>query len=346
MQQATVNLFADMGAQPATLQAGLVAATASTDATRADLDHHRRRRTARTVPAEQHRHDHRHRRRHRRRRRRRRRGLGRRRRDLAPRHGRATWTYSLDAGAARHRTTCAAAPSTTAATSRRRRRHHGDRRHRQRDLPVLDLGRRRHAGRARRDDRHGAVELGAKFRTDDRRLITGVRFYKGARNTGTHVGHLWTAHRHAARHRDVHQRDRVGLAAGALRHAGRRRPRTRPTSSPTSPRTATTRATIDYFADRRRRQRRRCTRLRDGEDGGNGVYRYGAERLVPRLDLAAENYWVDVVFDDGRDRAGHDAADGRRGHPGPRRDRRRDRRQRRPRRFSEPMTPATITGRP
>src|SRR5664280_10618 len=33
MKQATVNLFADMGAQPATLQSGLVAATASTDTT-------------------------------------------------------------------------------------------------------------------------------------------------------------------------------------------------------------------------------------------------------------------------------------------------------------------------
>jgi hypothetical protein len=33
MQQATVNLFADMGAQPATLQTGLTAATASTDTT-------------------------------------------------------------------------------------------------------------------------------------------------------------------------------------------------------------------------------------------------------------------------------------------------------------------------
>jgi Bacterial Ig domain len=33
MQQATVNILADMGAQPATLQSGLVAATASTDAT-------------------------------------------------------------------------------------------------------------------------------------------------------------------------------------------------------------------------------------------------------------------------------------------------------------------------
>src|SRR4029077_5228237 len=33
MQQATVNLFADMGVQPASLQSGLVAVTASTDTT-------------------------------------------------------------------------------------------------------------------------------------------------------------------------------------------------------------------------------------------------------------------------------------------------------------------------
>ena len=33
MQQATVNLFADMGAQPATLQTGLAPASQSTDTT-------------------------------------------------------------------------------------------------------------------------------------------------------------------------------------------------------------------------------------------------------------------------------------------------------------------------
>ena len=33
MQQATVNLFADMGVQPETVQPGLVAATASNDTT-------------------------------------------------------------------------------------------------------------------------------------------------------------------------------------------------------------------------------------------------------------------------------------------------------------------------
>src|SRR4029078_10969237 len=38
----------------------------------------------------------------------------------------------------------------------------------------------------------GAVELGVKFRSDVAAEITGLRFYKGPDNTGTHVGHLWT----------------------------------------------------------------------------------------------------------------------------------------------------------
>ena len=33
MQQATINLFADMGVQPASMQTGLTAATATTDVT-------------------------------------------------------------------------------------------------------------------------------------------------------------------------------------------------------------------------------------------------------------------------------------------------------------------------
>ncbi len=47
MQQAVVNLLADMGAQPATLMSGLVAATASTDTVAPDRDDHARRRPAR-----------------------------------------------------------------------------------------------------------------------------------------------------------------------------------------------------------------------------------------------------------------------------------------------------------
>ena len=43
------------------------------------------------------------------------------------------------------------------------------------------------------DSNDGApVELGMKFKSDSAGSITGVRFYKAATNTGTHVAHLWS----------------------------------------------------------------------------------------------------------------------------------------------------------
>ncbi|HEX7698082.1 MAG TPA: DUF4082 domain-containing protein, partial [Candidatus Acidoferrum sp.] len=37
------------------------------------------------------------------------------------------------------------------------------------------------------------VELGVSFRADTNGYITGIRFYKSAANTGTHVGNLWSS---------------------------------------------------------------------------------------------------------------------------------------------------------
>jgi Domain of unknown function (DUF4082)/Bacterial Ig-like domain/Purple acid Phosphatase, N-terminal domain/Bacterial Ig domain len=39
----------------------------------------------------------------------------------------------------------------------------------------------------------GSVELGIRFTADTNGWVTGVRFYKGATNTGTHTGSLWSA---------------------------------------------------------------------------------------------------------------------------------------------------------
>ncbi|MGI8666438.1 MAG: DUF4082 domain-containing protein [Jatrophihabitans sp.] len=39
----------------------------------------------------------------------------------------------------------------------------------------------------------GSVELGVKFSSDADGIVTGVRFYKNADNTGIHTGSLWTA---------------------------------------------------------------------------------------------------------------------------------------------------------
>ena len=37
------------------------------------------------------------------------------------------------------------------------------------------------------------VELGVKFRSDSAGIVTGIRFYKSALNTGTHIGNLWSS---------------------------------------------------------------------------------------------------------------------------------------------------------
>ncbi|MGZ4411956.1 MAG: DUF4082 domain-containing protein, partial [Gaiellaceae bacterium] len=37
------------------------------------------------------------------------------------------------------------------------------------------------------------IEVGVKFSADSDGFVTALRFYKGVANTGTHVGHLWSA---------------------------------------------------------------------------------------------------------------------------------------------------------
>ena len=37
------------------------------------------------------------------------------------------------------------------------------------------------------------IEVGVKFQSDSAGVVTGVRFHKGAGNTGTHIGSLWTS---------------------------------------------------------------------------------------------------------------------------------------------------------
>src|SRR5690606_30867222 len=38
-----------------------------------------------------------------------------------------------------------------------------------------------------------SVELGVRFKVSSAGTITGMRYYKGAQDTGTHIGSLWTS---------------------------------------------------------------------------------------------------------------------------------------------------------
>ena len=166
-----------------------------------------------------------------------------------------------------------------------------------------------------------AVELGVRFRANTAGFITGLRFYKGTGNTGTHIGSLWTHHRHPAGHGDVHRRDRDRLADRHLRPAR-------------SPVTANTTYVASYSHRRGlllgHRQRLRLARgdPRPADRAGQR-HRRRQRRLPVRRQRRSRpapssrrNYWVDVVFDTTATDTVAPTVVGR--SPGARRDRRAD----------------------
>lgn len=138
-----------------------------------------------------------------------------------------------------------------------------------------------------------AVEVGVKFRSDLAGTITAVRFYKGAGNTGTHTGHLWS---------------RSGALLGSVTFTGESATGWQQATfaSPIAIAANTTyvasyHAPAGHYAGDngfftgKGVDRAPLHALADGVDGGNGVYVYGASSF-PNQTWQGSNYWVDVVF--------------------------------------------------
>ncbi len=142
----------------------------------------------------------------------------------------------------------------------------------------------------------GSVELGMKFQTDTDGYITSIRFYKGPSNTGTHTGHLWDATSQAL--------------LGSVTFAGETS--TGWQEAPLIPAVAVTAGTtyiVSYFAPNGfysvdgaffaagGLDNPPLRALANGENGANGVYTYGETSSFPASDYNSSNYWVDVRFD-------------------------------------------------
>lgn len=138
-----------------------------------------------------------------------------------------------------------------------------------------------------------AVEVGMKFRSDVAGTVTGVRFFKGSSNTGTHVGHLWTAS--GALLASV---TFTGETASGWQQALFSSPV--PISANTtyvvsySAPAGSYSSTRDYFSGNSA-DNAPLHGLASGVDGANGVYRYGSN-VFPNDSFRSTNYWVDVVF--------------------------------------------------
>jgi hypothetical protein len=138
-----------------------------------------------------------------------------------------------------------------------------------------------------------AVELGVKFQTDVAGYITGLRFYKGAQNTGPHVGNLWSSSGQLLASAPFANETASGWQQVTF---GAPVPVAANTTYVASYHTSSGYYAInnDYFAT----SGVTSTPLRalaNGAAGGNGVYAYGPSSF-PASSYRASNYWVDVVF--------------------------------------------------
>jgi len=138
------------------------------------------------------------------------------------------------------------------------------------------------------------IELGVKFRTTTNGYITGIRFYKAPGDNGTHTGHLWTS---------------TGTSLGQVTFSGESASGWQQVNfgAPIAV-TANTTYIASYHSSANvyaysgnffttAVQNGPLKALANGEDGPNGVYIYSPTPAFPTQTFQSSNYWVDVVFD-------------------------------------------------
>lgn len=142
------------------------------------------------------------------------------------------------------------------------------------------------------------IEIGVRFRMTEDGFVRGIRFYKGSGNGGTHVGSLWTNAGHllaqatftaeTASGWQTASIEPVPISAGVTYVASVFLPQGHYA------------ADTGYFATAF--DLPPLTALASGDDGPNGVYLYGAPGF-PGSTFGATNYWVDIVASNDDERA-------------------------------------------
>jgi len=142
-------------------------------------------------------------------------------------------------------------------------------------------------------DPSGPIVLGTRFRSASAGRITAIKFYKDAQNTGTHVGALWSA-----TGTQLAQVTFTGESASGWQVQTLTTPVniTANTDYVVSYHTSAGRYTGEdgYFSNEAASGPLRAPE--NGDGGSNGLYKYSASSAFPTDTYNNENYWVDVVF--------------------------------------------------
>jgi len=138
------------------------------------------------------------------------------------------------------------------------------------------------------------LELGVQFRTDSNGYINGIRFYKSVANTGVHVGNLWSSSgallasatftgETASGWQQVNFSNPVAITANTVY-------------------VASYHATVGHFSEDLNYfatsgvDNSPLHALANSGGGVNGVYAFGSTSVFPTNGYNASNFWVDVVF--------------------------------------------------
>ncbi|GII83242.1 hypothetical protein Ssi03_12320 [Sphaerisporangium siamense] len=138
-----------------------------------------------------------------------------------------------------------------------------------------------------------AVVVGVKFRATTAGTVSGIRFYKGAQNTGAHVGTLWTGNGTSLASATF-----TGETASGWQQANFASP---VAISANTTYVASCLTNVGFYSVTRpyftvQYDNAPLLAPADGADGGNGVYQYGGSNAFPTNTFQASNYWIDVVF--------------------------------------------------
>lgn len=147
------------------------------------------------------------------------------------------------------------------------------------------------------------IEVGVKFRSDVYGSISGIRFYKSTANTGTHTGSLWTAggqrlaqatftNETASGWQTVTFSQPVAILPNTTYVASYYAPNGRYAASPDyfypGPAPGPHGGAISVSPPLRA--------VKNTQTEGNGVFSYGSASSFPSNSFSAGNYWVDVLF--------------------------------------------------
>ncbi|MEX6689955.1 DUF4082 domain-containing protein [Danxiaibacter flavus] len=145
-----------------------------------------------------------------------------------------------------------------------------------------------------KDNDGTSIEIGFKFRSNTSGFITGVRYYKGAGTTGTHIGHLWSSsgaslaqitfnNETASGWQEAKFSTSVAITAGVTYVAS------------IFSSSGDYANTNPYFTSTVTNGP--LSALATNIDGPNGVYKYSPTPVFPTDFYQSTNYWVDVVFE-------------------------------------------------